>query len=264
MTDTADGTKHPPRSGSSFFRSGPDDPDALRLHLNESAHGPPPAAVAAVSEEAARALERYPDSAYDTLRRALAHHFRVAPEMVAVGNGVDELVLLTALATARDAGARVTTTTGTFPGYAASAATVGAPLHTLPTVGHAVPVPAAAAVLAAHTGPVFVCNPLNPTGALLDGGQVGQLLAAAEDAPGTLVMDEAYLDFAPPGSHHALAAVREGARALVLRTFSKAWGLASVRAGCAVGPPELIARLDAAARALPFRVGRPAQRAVLA
>ncbi|WP_103528112.1 histidinol-phosphate transaminase [Streptomyces sp. SM12] len=264
MIDTTSGPLGQAPAGGSFFRSGPADEDGLRLHLNETAYGPPPGAAEAVAEEAALHLERYPDSEYRALRPALARHFGVAPEMVAFGNGVDELVLLTSLAMLRAPDAEVTATAGTFPGYAASAATAGARMRALPLAEHAVPVPEMAAALRAGTDLAFVCNPLNPTGALLSAGQVRELLDAAACAPGVLVFDEAYLDFAGAEHHHALAAVREGAPALVLRTFSKAWGLASVRAGCVIGPPELIGRIERAARALPFRVSRPAQRAVLA
>lgn len=238
--------------------------DWLRLHLNECAWGAPSGAVEAIAEEAHDHACHYPDPSYRQTRAALARHFDVTPDMVTVGNGVDELVLLSSLAFLRGADAEVTITAHTFPGYSASADVAGARVNALPLRDRRVPTDRMAGALADGTDLAFVCNPLNPTGALLDADEVDTLLRAAGEASGVLAFDEAYLDFADPEHHHALAAVRDGARALVLRTFSKAWGLASVRLGCVVGPPELVAALDATARALPFRVNRPVERALFA
>ncbi|MGW7294746.1 pyridoxal phosphate-dependent aminotransferase [Streptomyces xiamenensis] len=249
----------------SFFRSDDEGPGRLRLHLNETPYGPPPGAVEAVREEADCHLAHYPDPATRTLRAALARHFAVDPRMLTVGNGVDELILLTALTFAAGPDAEVTCTQGTFPGYGEAARAVGATVRALPlTERHAVPGAAMAAALADGTDLAFVCNPLNPTGAVLDATEVADLLAAAQGAPGRLLFDEAYLDFAGPDHDHALERVRSGAPALVTRTFSKAWGLASIRLGVLIGPPQDIARVERTARALPFRVSRPAQRAVRA
>jgi histidinol-phosphate aminotransferase len=109
----------------------------------------------------------------------------------------------------------------------------------------------------------FVCNPVNPTGSVLAPGDVERLIDRAEETGCVLALDEAYMDFADKAYDVALAAVRGGRRLLVLRTFSKAWGLASVRLGCAVGAPDLIASITATSAALPFNVSRPAQQAVL-
>ncbi|RCG19758.1 histidinol-phosphate aminotransferase family protein [Streptomyces diacarni] len=237
--------------------------DYLRLHLNENPYGPPPGTVEAVHTEAAQHLNRYPDSECGLLRERLAEHFRVAPEMIAIGNGTDELVLLASMTFLREPGSRVVTTDSTFPGYVTSAAAVGAPAHVVPLAGAALPVAGLTAAVRQGAALAFVCNPLNPTGALLDRDEVTELIDAAESSGTVLVFDEAYLDFAGPAHEFALEAVREGRRVLVTRTFSKAWGLASVRAGLALGPPQLVEQIAATARALPFNVNRPAQRAVL-
>ncbi|MGK5533928.1 pyridoxal phosphate-dependent aminotransferase [Streptomyces sp. URMC 129] len=249
----------------SFFRSADagHGTDCLRLHLNESPYGPPPGTVEAVAAEAAAHLAHYPDSECRALREALARHFGVGPEMVAVGNGVDELVLLTSLTFLREPAAEVAFTANTFPGYAASAAVAGAAVRALPLRDRAVPAGELAEALRDGTDLAFVCNPLNPTGTVLSRAEVDLLLDAARSADGVLVFDEAYLDFAGPEHEHALLAVRSGAPALVMRTFSKAWGLASVRMGCLIGPADLVARCARTAGALPFSVSRPAQSAVL-
>jgi histidinol-phosphate aminotransferase len=241
----------------------PDGGDHLRLHLNENPYGPPPGTVDAVREESEHHLHRYPDADCRELREKLAAHFGVGADMVAVGNGTDEIVLVTSLTFLREPGTSVVTTATTFPGYVMSAASVGRTPLTVPLDGTHLPVGALAERLEAGADLAFVCNPLNPTGALLDRAEVTRLLDAAERGGGVVVFDEAYIDFAGPDHEFALRAVREGRRALVTRTFSKAWGLASVRMGLAVGPAELIARVSATAGALPFNVNRQAQRAVL-
>lgn len=237
--------------------------DHLRLHLNENPYGPPPGTVDAVRAEAASYLNRYPDSECRELRTRLAAHFRVAPDLVAVGNGTDELVLVASMTFLREPGTSVVTTATTFPGYAASAAAVGARARTVPLRDASIPVDGIAAEMARGAALAFVCNPLNPTGAVLGRPAVMGLIGAAERSGTVLVFDEAYMDFAGPVHEFALEAVREGRRVLVMRTFSKAWGLASVRVGCAIGPRDLIDRINATAGALPFNVNRPAQRAAL-
>ncbi|KUH35658.1 MULTISPECIES: pyridoxal phosphate-dependent aminotransferase [Streptomyces] len=241
----------------------PDGGDHLRLHLNENPYGPPPGTVDAVRDESEHRLNRYPDADCRELREALAAHFGVGADMVAVGNGTDEIVLVTSLTFLREPGTSMVTTATTFPGYVMSAASVGRTPVTVPLDGTRLPVGALAERLEAGADLAFVCNPLNPTGALLDRAEVTRLLDAAERGGGVVVFDEAYIDFAGPDHEFALEAVRAGRRALVTRTFSKAWGLASVRMGLAVGPAELIARISATAGALPFNVNRQAQRAVL-
>lgn len=236
--------------------------DWLRLHLNENPYGPPPGTVEDVCAEASDHLNRYPDSECAAVRERLAEHFRVAPEMIALGNGTDELVLLASLTFLRGTDGFVATTSTTFPGYVTSAAAVGARTHTVPLTGAAIPVAGLTATMRQGAALAFVCNPLNPTGALLDRDEVLELIDTAESTGTVLVFDEAYIDFAGPAHEFALEAVREGRRVLVTRTFSKAWGLASVRVGFAVGPPDLIRQLNTTATALPFNVNRQAQRAV--
>ncbi|MFF2407935.1 pyridoxal phosphate-dependent aminotransferase [Streptomyces sp. NPDC058092] len=235
----------------------------LRLHLNENPYGPPPGTVEAVREESARYLNRYPDSECRDLREGLATHFGVPPEMIAVGNGTDELVLVTSMTFLREPGTSVVTTSTTFPGYVMSAASVGATVATVPLSGAAIPADEVTDAIGRGATLAFVCNPLNPTGAVLDGAEVTKLIDAAERAGTVLVFDEAYMDFAGRAHEIALDAVRAGRRVLVMRTFSKAWGLASVRMGVAIGPADLIAKVGATAGALPFNVNRQAQRAVL-
>jgi histidinol-phosphate aminotransferase len=238
--------------------------DYLRLHFNESPYGPPPAAVRAAQDELTARCGLYPDPDCGAIRERIGQYHGVTPDLVAVANGVDELILLTCLTFRGPAGpATVAVTSGTFPGYASSATVAGATLRTVP-MSDDIPVGALSAALHDGADLAFVCNPHNPTGAALDQAGVAALLDAAEASGGVVVFDEAYLDFAGPDYDFALDAVRAGRRLVVLRTFSKAWGLASLRIGYAVGAPDLIARIWATRGTLPFNVNRPAQHAAAA
>lgn len=245
------------------YNTFPAGDDLLRLHLNEGFNGSPPGAMATVHQEYDARSGVYPDSDCRELRDRVAEYFGVTPDMVAVGNGVDELVLLSALAYATP-DAPVVVTDSTFPGYRTAAAVAGAPVRAVPLVDHRVSPDAVEAAIADGAGPAYVCNPVNPTGTVLDAAGLDRTITAAENAGTIVVFDEAYMDFAEPDHTGAIPAVRAGRRAVVLRTFSKAWGLASLRVGFAVGPADLIAELWRIRQSLPFSVNRLAQKAAAA
>jgi histidinol-phosphate aminotransferase len=235
--------------------------DVLRLHLNESPYGPPPAAIEAAREEIEQHSALYPESDSGDLRRCIAEFLDVAPDMVAVGNGVDELVLMAALAFS-GSGSTVAMTDTTFPGYLFSAEAVRAIPKRIPLTSLRVPAADLIAAIKAGADLTYLCNPHNPTGTMLGRDEVDAVVTAAENTDTVLVVDEAYIDFADDDAASAIDAVRAGRRVVALRTFSKAWGLASLRIGYAVGPADLIARMWHARRSLPFNVNRLAQRAV--
>jgi histidinol-phosphate aminotransferase len=224
----------------------------VKLASNEGAFGPLPAAVAAF-EAAAGELNRYPDAGGLRLREQLADLHGVAVEQVVLGNGADELIRLCAVATL-DAGDVAAFPWPSFPSYVSAAACSGAEAVQVP-VGDLDALRDAGARL------VYVANPNNPTGTLLDRVAVRDLLASLPD--GVLcVLDEAYADYAdPPPEGPAL--LREGFGPLcVLRTFSKVYGLAALRIGYALASPEVADALD---RVRPvFNVNQPAQEAALA
>ncbi|MGW0532199.1 aminotransferase class I/II-fold pyridoxal phosphate-dependent enzyme [Streptomyces sp. NPDC003032] len=240
------------------------DDGTLRLHCNENPYGPPDGAIEAATAELRERIHEYPDTESALLRSRLAAHYDVAEDMVAVGNGADELVLLTALTFLRP-GDGVLVTDSTFPGYGAAAARARATVHGVPLSGHRVAVDALTAGLAEDgVRLAFVCNPHNPTGTVLDAADVEHIIDRAEAAGVIPVFDEAYMEYASPEYESAVGAVRAGRRLIVLRTFSKIWGLASLRAGYALGPRDLIARIAETHRTVPFSVNRLAHRAAAA
>jgi histidinol-phosphate aminotransferase len=224
----------------------------VKLASNEGAFGPLPAAVAAFEATVAH-LNRYPDGGGLRLREALAERHGVPLEQVVLGNGADELIRLCAVATL-DAGDAAAFPWPSFPSYVAAAACSGAR-------DERVAVGDLGALLASRAKLLYLANPNNPTGTLLDPAELRAFLV---DLPeGVLcVLDEAYAEYADP-EPDGIALLRDGAaRLCVLRTFSKVFGLAALRIGYAVASPEVADALD---RVRPvFNVNQPAQEAALA
>jgi histidinol-phosphate aminotransferase len=231
----------------------------VKLASNEGAFGPLPSAVAAF-EGAVAELNRYPDAGGVPLREALAERHGVPAEQVVPGNGADELIRLCAVATL-DAGDAAVFPWPSFPSYVAAAACCGARAEQVPLAGHRFDLDAVLAACSKGAKLVYLANPNNPTGTLLDPSEVRHFLDALPE--GVLcVLDEAYAEYAETEPEGA-ALLREGrSRLCVLRTFSKVYGLAALRIGYALASPEVADALD---RVRPvFNVNQPAQHAALA
>jgi histidinol-phosphate aminotransferase len=233
-----------------------------RLALSESPHGASPLALAAARAEVESA-HRYPHSDGEPLRSLLAAHYRSAAEQVIVGNGADEMILLAALATA-GSGRPAVTTERTFAGYTASLESAGHPVRQIPLLPDGGTDVAAMRRALAGAGCVMVCNPHNPTGTSLNPAEVTALVDAARAAGAVLVLDEAYAEFADPARFGSGLDHLDGGRVVVLRTFSKAYGLAGLRAGYAVGDSEVIAAMTTIRTALPYNINRVALAAACA
>ena len=231
----------------------------VKLASNEGAFGPLPAAVAAF-EAAAGSLNRYPDAGGMRLRGELARRHGLPVEQVVLGNGADELIRLCAVATL-DAGDRAVLPWPSFPSYIVSAASAGAEPVTVPLQGLEIDVDRILSEANYGAKLVYLPNPNNPTGVLLDRDGVHRLID--EVPPDVLVvLDEAYAEYADP-EPEGPALLRDGRERLcVLRTFSKVYGLASLRVGYALASPAIADGLD---RVRPiFNVNQPAQEAALA
>jgi histidinol-phosphate aminotransferase len=191
----------------------------VKLASNEGAFGPLPAAVAAF-EASVGELNRYPDGGGLRLRETLAERHDLSLGQVVLGNGADELIRLCAVATL-DAGDAAAFPWPSFPSYVAAAACSGAEPVQVPLAGRAFDLDALlAAVRAARTKLIYLANPNNPTGRLLDPRDLRRFLA--ELPAGVLcVLDEAYAEYADP-EPEGPQLLREGAaRLCVLRKFSK-------------------------------------------
>lgn len=215
-------------------------PFAARLGANESLFGPSPAVIAAMAD-AARAVWKYGDPTVHELRHAIAAHHGCDPAHIAVGEGIDGLLGLIARLTVT-AGIPVVTSDGAYPTFAFHVTGFGGTLHRVPyTADHEDPDRLIAKARAKGARLVYFANPDNPMGTWHDADTVARMVDAVPDGC-LLVLDEAYVDTAPPGTAPALDPT--DTRVIRLRTFSKAYGMAGARVGYAIGPAPLIAAFD--------------------
>jgi histidinol-phosphate aminotransferase len=209
----------------------------VKLSSNESPFEPPAQVVAAVVDSVGR-VNRYPDLAQQALLQALAERHRVDPERVVVGCGSMELLygVVRLVAEPRDEVVFPWPSFGAYPRAAllAEARPLQAPLH-----DHVVDLKALRRALTARTRVVFVCNPNNPTGTALPGAQVRRFLDDVDEDV-LVVLDDAYHEFVnDPAVCDAVELARGRENVVVLRTFSKACGLAGLRVGFGIAPPRL-------------------------
>jgi histidinol-phosphate aminotransferase len=206
--------------------------DPLDLTQTTWPEYPHPAIVNAITFAARRGLHRYLDRSSTALRSEIAHRHGVPHERVVVGDGAAQLLHDTAAALLEPDDELVTP----WPSYSLY------PVMARRAHGHAVPVPGFAVddVLAAindRTRLVALCNPNDPTGELLAAGEIRRLLEGLPERV-VVLLDEALRDFADAEELDAtLALLDDFPRLLVFRTFSKAWGLAGLRVGYALGGP---------------------------
>ena len=234
--------------------------DAVKLASNENPLGPSPHAL-----EAARAVlgtaHRYPDGAAYALRDRLAAFHGVRSDEVLQGAGSNELLDLVVRTFATPAH-HVVFGEPAFVVYRIAALSGGVPFTAVPLAAHVHDLPAMAAAVRPETRILFVANPNNPTGTHVGRSAVETLLR--EVPPEVIVvMDEAYFEYADAPDYPnslALRGLRE--RLIVMRTFSKVYGLAGLRVGYAIGPAPLIDYMNRV-RA-PFNVSAPAQAAAIA
>jgi histidinol-phosphate aminotransferase len=212
----------------------------IRLNTNESPEPPPAAFRDAVAAEVSRIeWHRYPDRAATDLRAALADLHGVDPAQVFVANGSNE-VLQTVLLAYAGPGRTVATFEPTYQMHAQIARVTGATVVEGERAADFTLDPDEVERVMAEFRPdvVFLTSPNNPTGLVEPVERVRQLLALA---PGLVVVDEAYAQFA---DWTALDLVAEDVPLVVTRTFSKTWSMAGARLGYLVGPTWLVAELD--------------------
>jgi histidinol-phosphate aminotransferase len=231
---------------------------AARLGANESAFGPSPRAIAAM-QAAARDVWMYGDPDLHDLRSAIAAHHGVSPAHVVIGEGIDGLLglLVRLLVGPGDA---VVTSDGAYPTFNFHVAGFGGVLHKVPYAGDHED-PQALVDRARETGAklIYLANPDNPMGSWHPAPVIGAMIAALPEGT-LLILDEAYVDLAPPGTAPAIAA--DDPRVIRLRTFSKGYGMAGLRVGYGLAAPALVSAFDKVRNH--FGVGRIAQAGALA
>jgi histidinol-phosphate aminotransferase len=229
-----------------------------QLASNESPTPPHPKVVEAIAA-AAGAMNRYPDPDATLLRRRIAERHDTDPARVAVGNGSCELLLAAADALC-EPGAEILYAWPAFSMYPYLPALTGAREIRVPLAeGDFHDLEAMANEVTAATQLVLVCNPNNPTGTHRPVSEVAAFCAGLPPHV-TVVLDEAYVEFQTHDDPDATVdLLADLPNLVVLRTFSKAYGLAGLRVGYALGSPKFRAAVDAVRQ--PFSVNALAQAA---
>jgi len=233
----------------------------VKLASNEGQFGPFPEALEAIARGAPE-LNRYPDGGAYRLRSALAEKHGVELENVAVAAGADAVVMYLSLAVL-DPGDDIVCGWPSFPSYVLDAIKLGAEPKRVPLTDYRYDVERILAEIGPRTKIVYLCNPNNPTGKMISRADVEGYF---ERVPGHVltVLDEAYFEYLdesdyPDGIEEHFKA---GRRVLVLRTFSKIFGLAGLRVGYGIAPAAVVGAIGKVRNA--FDINQAAQDAALA
>lgn len=237
---------------------GADPSEIIKLASNENALGPSPKAVTAM-RAAIESVHLYPEGSGVYLREAIAARLGLGRENIILGNGSNEVIEFVGHAFL-DRGDNVITSEYAFIAYKLIAQLFGAQTIETPAINFQSDLEAILKTITPKTKITFIANPNNPTGSLIGQEKIDNFLARMPDDVIT-VLDEAYFEFLdhPPDT---LRYVRDGRNVLVLRTFSKIHGLASLRVGYGIARPELIEVLQKTRQ--PFNVNGIAQAGALA
>jgi len=235
--------------------------EALKLSSNENPFGPLPGVVERTAAELGR-MNRYPDAGTVALREALAQHLDVEPGQIATGTG-SVAVLFALLNAYLSPGDEIVYAWRSFEAYPIAADLTGATPIRVPLLADGRhDITAMAAAVTERTRVVLVCTPNNPTGPIVTSEELDLLLDRVPDHV-LVVVDEAYVEFVrDPQACSGLDALRQRDNVVVLRTFSKAYGLAGLRVGYAVAHPEVAGAISKVVP--PFSVSDVASAAAIA
>ncbi len=235
--------------------------DVVKLSFNESPYDPSPLVLAAI-REAAGQIHYYNDPEGKELRRALAGLYGVEDRMIFLANGGDEAIALLGMSLL-SAGDQTIMPVPTFGQYRHVTRLMGAEPVAVPVQGDmTVDLPAILGAITQATKMIFLCNPNNPTGRIIKKDELRKFVAAV---PGHIVimLDEAYAEFVTDGDFlSGMALLGDFPNIVVIRTFSKIYGMAGLRLGYGLAHPKLVAMVNQARS--PFNVNLLAQTAGLA
>jgi len=234
--------------------------DVVKLASNENPFGCSPKAAEAIREELGN-LQLYPDGGAVELTKALAAHLGVEPNQIIFGAGSDEVILMIARAYLAP-GDETIMATHTFSQYRHNAEVEAAVCVTVPLKDGTHDLDAMAARVTDRTKIIWVCNPNNPTGTLVSLDDIRRFLARVPSRV-MVVLDEAYYEYLLPEHYgDSLELLKQHKNVVILRTFSKIYGLAALRIGYGIGHPEVIHAINQVRP--PFNTSRLAQAAALA
>ena len=216
----------------------PEDARTIKLNTNENPYPPSPQVDAALQSLSGTSLRRYPQPTALPLRQALAAQHQLTPDHFVMTNGGDEALRL-ALTTFVEPGAGFGMAEPSYSLYEVLAGIHDAQVFKVPLEESWLPPPDFASRLN-DAGVQLTCvvNPHAPSGTLQSASELSELAAALD---GVLLIDEAYVDFVDPKrGYNALPLLAHHDNVLILRTFSKGYGLAGLRLGYLIGPPALL------------------------
>lgn len=234
--------------------------NCVKLASNENPYGPSPLAMAAVQNMLGE-LHDYPDGGAFALKRRLATFHNVKDEQIIVGNGSNEIIEML-LRTCLRPDEHMLFANPSFIAYKLCALAMGAKVVDVPLANMRYDLPALVRAANEQTKVVFVANPNNPTGTYVTRTELEAFLQAMP-AHVLVVLDEAYVEYAVAEDYpNGLDCLGQRERLMVLRTFSKCYGLAGLRVGYGVGSVELVDYLNRGRQ--PFNVSSVAQAAAVA
>ena len=217
--------------------------DPVKLASNENPLGPSPLAIAAV-QAALDKLNLYPDGSAFALKHGLSKFLGVPVSNLVLGNGTNELITLLARTFLAD-GDEAVFSAGTFVAYRIAVQSSGRAFTEVPMRANAADLVGMLAAVTARTRLLFLANPDNPNGTYVRGEALEAFLSQLPERC-LVVLDEAYFEFAQgaPGYPNGLELRQRFPNLVVLRTFSKIYGLAGLRVGFGVSSPEVVTYLD--------------------
>jgi len=233
---------------------------AVKLASNENPLGPSPMAMEA-ARKALSESHRYPDGGTHAIREMLSEKTGVAFDEIFVGLGSSEIIDLAARVCLR-AGLQGITSFGSYAPFSVAIRASGAELVLVPQKNYAFDLEAILRAVTPETGVIYIANPNNPTGTAFGTAELESFIARVPEGV-LVVLDEAYVHYAPSLDRRKSEEIyRRRKNVLILRTFSKVYGLAGLRIGFAFGRPELLAAMNKLRT--PFNTSGVAQAAALA
>jgi len=234
--------------------------DIIKLASNENPLGPSPLGQKAFSEVVDK-LHIYPDANCFRLKQKLSRMLDCNPQDLLVGNGSDELLKLLA-ETFLNPGDEIIFAQPSFAEYEFTATIMGATSVKVPLIDFKHDLNAMLAAITPRTKMLYICNPNNPTGTIVTAEEIDSFMSRVPQDV-LIIFDEAYYEYVESPSYASgIKYVKEGRNAVVLRTFSKIYGLAALRVGYGVTTPDIAAAVERVTE--PFNVNTPAQVAAAA
>jgi histidinol-phosphate aminotransferase len=213
-----------------------------KLASNENPLGTSPKVPQFIEEQSIE-FARYPDGYSGTLRTELAKHLHVNENQLLFGNGSDEIILIISRALLQ-AGVNTVMATPTFPQYRHNAQIEGAEIREVPLKDGHHDLDSMQKQIDDQTAIVWLCSPNNPTGNLIQQANLNQFISSVPSEV-LIVIDEAYFEYITDTDYRdAIDYIQNYKNVVILRTFSKAYGLAAFRIGYAIAHEDLIANLD--------------------